>query len=204
MNYRVVAYILGWVLNIEAGLMLLPFIISVIYEEHNKGVAFLWVAIGSAIIGILTVVKRPKDTNFYLKEGFVTVALSWLMMSAVGALPFVINGDIPRYVDAFFETVSGFTTTGASILADVEALSRCSLFWRSFTHWIGGMGVLVFLLAIIPMAGGTHMNLMKAESPGPSVGKIVPKVKNNAIFLYGIYIVMTIVMVLFLVAGDMS
>lgn len=204
MNYRVVAYILGWVLNIEAGLMLLPFIISVIYGELNKGVAFLWVAIGSALIGILTVVKRPKDTNFYLKEGFVTVALSWLMMSAVGALPFVINGDIPRYVDAFFETVSGFTTTGASILADVEALSRCSLFWRSFTHWIGGMGVLVFLLAIIPMAGGTHMNLMKAESPGPSVGKIVPKVKNNAIFLYGIYIVMTIVMVLFLVAGDMS
>ena len=204
MNYRVVAYILGWVLNIEAGLMLLPFIISVIYGELNKGVAFLWVAIGSALIGIFTVVKRPKDTNFYLKEGFVTVALSWLMMSAVGALPFVINGDIPRYVDAFFETVSGFTTTGASILADVEALSRCSLFWRSFTHWIGGMGVLVFLLAIIPMAGGTHMNLMKAESPGPSVGKIVPKVKNNAIFLYGIYIVMTIVMVLFLVAGDMS
>ncbi|MBQ9936501.1 MAG: TrkH family potassium uptake protein [Lachnospiraceae bacterium] len=204
MNYRVVTYILGWVLNIEAGLMLLPFIVSLIYGELDKGMAFIWVILGSALVGTLLVVKKPKDTTFYLKEGFVTVALSWLMMSMVGAVPFVINGDIPRYVDAFFETVSGFTTTGASILSDIEALAHCSLFWRSFTHWIGGMGVLVFLLAIIPMAGGTHMNLMKAESPGPSVGKIVPKVKNNAIFLYGIYIVLTLIMVILLVAGGMS
>ncbi len=204
MNYRVVAYILGWVLNIEAAFMLFPFLVSLIYGEHDKGMAFVWVMLGAAAVGTLMVIKKPKDTNFYLKEGFVTVALSWIMMSAVGALPFVINGDIPRFVDAFFETVSGFTTTGASILSDVEALARCSMFWRCFTHWIGGMGVLVFLLAIVPMAGGTHMNLMKAESPGPSVGKIVPKVKNNAIFLYSIYIVMTIVMVIFLVAGNMS
>ena len=204
MNYRVVTYILGWVLNIEAGLMLLPFVVSLVYGEMSKGLAFVWVALGSALVGTILVVRKPKDTTFYLKEGFVTVALSWLMMSAVGALPFVINGDIPRYVDAFFETVSGFTTTGASILSNVEALSQCSLFWRSFTHWIGGMGVLVFFLAIIPMAGGTHMNLMKAESPGPSVGKIVPKVKNNAIFLYGIYIVLTLIMVILLIAGGMS
>ena len=204
MNYRVVTYILGWVLNIEAGLMLFPFVVSLIYREINKGMAFAWVALGSALVGTILVVRKPKDTTFYLKEGFVTVALSWLMMSAVGAMPFVINGDIPHYVDAFFETVSGFTTTGASILSDVEALAHCSLFWRSFTHWIGGMGVLVFLLAIIPMAGGTHMNLMKAESPGPSVGKIVPKVKNNAIFLYGIYIVLTLIMVILLVMGGMS
>ncbi len=204
MNYRVVAYILGWVLNIEAGLMMLPFIVAIIYGEINKGMSFVWVALGSVLVGTLLVIKKPKDTNFYLKEGFVTVALSWIMMSVVGALPFVINGDIPHFVDAFFETVSGFTTTGASILSDVEALAQCSLFWRSFTHWIGGMGVLVFLLAIIPMAGGTHMNLMKAESPGPSVGKIVPKVKNNAIFLYGIYVALTVIMVIFLIAGGMS
>jgi len=204
MNYRVVAYILGWVLNIEAGLMMLPFIVAIIYGEINKGMSFVWVALGSVLVGTILVIKKPKDTNFYLKEGFVTVALSWIMMSVVGALPFVINGDIPHFVDAFFETVSGFTTTGASILSDVEALAQCSLFWRSFTHWIGGMGVLVFLLAIIPMAGGTHMNLMKAESPGPSVGKIVPKVKNNAIFLYGIYVALTVIMVIFLIAGGMS
>lgn len=204
MNYRVVTYILGWVLNIEAAFMLFPFIVSLIYGEQDKGLAFVWVMLGAAVVGTLLVIKKPKDTTFYLKEGFVTVALSWIIMSVVGALPFVINGDIPHFVDAFFETVSGFTTTGASILSDVEALAKCSMFWRCFTHWIGGMGVLVFLLAIIPMAGGTHMNLMKAESPGPSVGKIVPKVKNNAIFLYGIYIVMTIIMVILLLAGDMS
>ncbi|MBE5932543.1 MAG: TrkH family potassium uptake protein [Lachnospiraceae bacterium] len=204
MNYRVITYILGWVLNIEAAFMLMPFIVSLLYGEYSKGMAFVWVMLGSVAIGILLVIKKPKDATFYLKEGFVTVALSWIIMSVVGALPFVINGDIPHFVDAFFETVSGFTTTGASILSDVETLARCSMFWRCFTHWIGGMGVLVFLLAIVPMAGGTHMNLMKAESPGPSVGKIVPKVKNNAIFLYGIYIVMTIIMVIFLLAGDMS
>lgn len=204
MNYKVVAYILGWVLNIEAAFMTIPLLVSFIYKEGDKGMAFLWVILGAAAVGTLLVIKKPKDTNFYLKEGFVTVALSWILMSAVGAIPFVINGDIPRFVDAFFETVSGFTTTGASILSNPEGLARCSMFWRCFTHWIGGMGVLVFLLAIVPMAGGTHMNLMKAESPGPSVGKIVPKVKNNAIFLYSIYIVMTIVMVIFLLAGDMS
>lgn len=204
MNYKVVTYILGWVLNIEAAFMTMPFIVALIYGEIHKGMAFLWVMLGSAALGTLMVIKKPKDTTFYVKEGFVTVALSWILMSVVGALPFVINGDIPHFVDAFFETVSGFTTTGASILSDVEALAKCSMFWRCFTHWIGGMGVLVFLLAIIPMAGGTHMNLMKAESPGPSVGKIVPKVKNNAIFLYGIYIVMTIIMVIFLLAGDMN
>lgn len=204
MNYKVVAYILGWVLIIEAAFMAIPFLVSFVYQEQDKGMAFLWVILGAAAVGTIMVVKKPKDMNFYLKEGFVTVALSWIIMSVVGALPFVLNGDIPRFVDAFFETVSGFTTTGASILSDVEALARCSMFWRCFTHWIGGMGVLVFLLAIVPMAGGTHMNLMKAESPGPSVGKIVPKVKDNAKVLYGIYIGMTIIMVIFLVAGDMS
>ncbi len=204
MNYRIVIYILGWVINIEAALMLLPFIVSLIYGEADKGMGFLWVILGSALLGTLMVIKKPKDTNIYLKEGYVSVALSWIVMSVIGALPFVINKDIPRFVDAFFETVSGFTTTGSSVLSDVEVLAQCSLFWRSFTNWIGGMGVLVFLLAIVPMAGGTHMNLMKAESPGPSVGKIVPKVKNNAIYLYGIYIVLSVIMIIFLLLGDMS
>ncbi len=204
MNYRIVIYVLGWVINIEAALMLLPFMVSLIYGEADKGMGFLWVIIGSALLGTLMVIKKPKDTNIYVKEGYVTVALSWVIMSVIGALPFVINGDIPRFIDAFFEIVSGFTTTGSSVLSDVEALSQCSLFWRSFTNWIGGMGVLVFLLAIVPMAGGTHMNLMKAESPGPSVGKIVPKVKNNAIYLYGIYIVLSVIMVVLLLLGDMS
>ena len=204
MNYKVVAYILGWVLIIEAAFMTIPFLVSFIYQEQDKGMAFLWVILGAAAVGILMVIKKPKDMTFYLKEGFVTVALSWIMLSLVGALPFYINRDIPRFVDAFFETVSGFTTTGASILSNPEGLARCSMFWRCFTHWIGGMGVLVFLLAIVPMAGGTHMNLMKAESPGPSVGKIVPKVKDNAKVLYGIYIGMTVIMVIFLLAGNMS
>ncbi len=204
MNYKVVAYILGWVLIIEAAFMTIPFLVSFVYQEQDKGMAFLWVILGAAAVGILMVIKKPKDMTFYLKEGFVTVALSWIMLSLVGALPFYINRDIPHFVDAFFETVSGFTTTGASILSNPEGLARCSMFWRCFTHWIGGMGVLVFLLAIVPMAGGTHMNLMKAESPGPSVGKIVPKVKDNAKVLYGIYIGMTIIMVIFLVVGDMS
>ena len=203
MNYRVVLYILGWIMNIEAAFMLMPCAVAAIYGE-KEGFAFLWVLIGCAFIGSFMVLHRPKDMNFYVKEGFVTVSLSWIVLSIIGCLPFYINGDIPHFVDALFETISGFTTTGATILSDVEGLSRCSLFWRSFTHWIGGMGVLVFLLAIVPMAGGSHMNLMKAESPGPSVGKLVPKVKSTAKILYIIYIVLTIIEIIFLLCGGMS
>lgn len=204
MNYAVVVYILGWVLCIEAAFMIMPFIVSIIYSEINSGLPFLWVLAGSLFLGMLIVRKKPKNMNFYLKEGFVTVALSWIVMSVVGCVPFCLNGDIPDFIDALFETISGFTTTGASILSDIESLSRCGLFWRSFTHWIGGMGVLVFILAIIPMAGGTHMNLMKAESPGPSVGKLVPKVKYTAMILYGLYILLTVLEVIFLLIGKMS
>ncbi len=203
MNYSVVRYILGWIMVIEAVFMLLPCIVAIIYGEQ-QGFAFLWVLLGSALIGCINVIQKPKNMNFYLKEGFVTVALSWILLSIIGCLPFVINNDIPKFTDALFETISGFTTTGATILSDVEALAKCSLFWRSFTHWIGGMGVLVFLLAILPMAGGSHMNLMRAESPGPSVGKLVPKVRHTAIYLYGIYIVLTIIEIIFLLAGKMG
>ncbi|MGN0435899.1 MAG: TrkH family potassium uptake protein [Wujia sp.] len=202
MNYSLVRYILGWIMVVEAAFMILPCVIALIYGEQ-EGIAFLIVMLCSALLGAVIVLHKPKKMNFYMKEGFVTVALSWILMSIVGCLPFIVNRDIPKFVDALFETISGFTTTGATILSDVEALSKCSLIWRSFTHWIGGMGVLVFLLAILPLAGGTNMNLMKAESPGPSVGKLVPKVRYTAMILYVIYIVLTLLEMILLLVGHM-
>ena len=203
MNYSVVIYILGWIMEIEAAFLTLPGIVSAIYGEKG-GFAFLWVALGSAVAGSVIILHRPKNMRFYLREGFVTVALSWILMSVIGCLPFVINGDIPHFADALFEMISGFTTTGATVVSDVEGLTKGSLFWRSFSHWIGGMGVLVFLLAIVPMAGGSHMNLMKAESPGPSVGKLVPKVRQTAKYLYIIYFALTVIEVIFLLFGGMN
>lgn len=202
MNYSIISYILGWVLTIESIFMFIPCIVAAIYRE-KEGFAFLIVALLCLAIGLLRIRKKTKSQVFYAKEGFVTVALSWIIMSIFGALPFVINRDIPSFTDALFETISGFTTTGASILSDVEALSHCSLFWRSFTHWIGGMGVFVFLLAILPLTGGYNMHLMRAESPGPSVGKFVPKVRETAKILYAIYIVMTLVEVILLLSAGM-
>lgn len=202
MNSSIIRYILGSVLKIEAVLLVLPCIVSVFYREQ-VGLYYLGVALGSMVIGFLMTLKKPKDNVFYLKEGCVTTALSWIFLSFFGALPFRLSGEIPTMTDALFETISGFTTTGASVLNDVEALSHTALFWRSFTHWIGGMGVLVFLLAIIPLSGGSHINLMRAESPGPSVGKLVPKVRYTARILYVIYLGMTIAEVLFLLAGRM-
>lgn len=203
MNYSVVIYILGWIMEIEAAFLALPGIVSAIYGEKG-GFAFLWVALGSAVAGSAIILRKPKNMRFYLREGFVTVALSWILMSVIGCLPFVINGDIPHFADALFEMISGFTTTGATVVSDVEGLTKGSLFWRSFSHWIGGMGVLVFLLAIVPMAGGSHMNLMKAESPGPSVGKLVPKVRQTAKYLYIIYFALTVIEVIFLLFGGMN
>ena len=203
MNYSVVIYILGWIMEIEAAFLALPGIVSAIYGEKG-GFAFLWVALGSAVAGSVIILRKPKNMRFYLREGFVTVALSWILMSVIGCLPFVINGDIPHFADALFEMISGFTTTGATVVSDVEGLTKGSLFWRSFSHWIGGMGVLVFLLAIVPMAGGSHMNLMKAESPGPSVGKLVPKVRQTAKYLYIIYFALTVIEVIFLMFGGMN
>lgn len=202
MNYSIISYILGWVLTIESIFMFIPCIVAAIYRE-KEGFAFLIVALLCLAIGLLRIRKKTKSQVFYAKEGFVTVALSWIIMSIFGALPFVINRDIPSFTDALFETISGFTTTGASILSNVEALSHCSLFWRSFTHWIGGMGVFVFLLAILPLTGGYNMHLMRAESPGPSVGKFVPKVRETAKILYAIYIVMTLVEIILLLFAGM-
>ena len=166
--------------------------------------AFIVTAVLCAVIGILLTARKPKNKNYYAREGFVIVALSWIVMSLFGALPFVISGEIPSYVNALFEIVSGFTTTGASILSDVEALSHACLFWRSFSHWIGGMGVFVFLLIVLPLTGGSNMHLMRAESPGPSVGKLVPKVRETAKILYMIYIAMTLIEMVILALGGMS
>lgn len=191
MNYSIVLYILGCVLKFESAFLVLPALVGLIYREHAS-VSYLAVAVLCLILGVLLTHKKPRSTNLYTREGFVAVALSWIIMSIFGAIPFVLTGDIPFYVDALFETISGFTTTGSSILTDVESISKASLFWRSFSHWIGGMGVFVFIMAILPMMGGSTMNLMKAESPGLSVSKLVPHVKDTAKILYGIYIAITI------------
>ncbi|MBQ9065290.1 MAG: TrkH family potassium uptake protein [Blautia sp.] len=200
MNYSIIAYIIGWILDLEAALMVLPCITALIYRERS-GTAFLITMAVCLAIGVPLTMRSPKKRAFYAKEGYVTVALSWAALSIMGAIPFVISGSIPNPVNALFETVSGFTTTGASILDNVEALPHCMLLWRSFTHWIGGMGVLVFVLAVLPLTGGYHMNIMKAESPGPSVSRLVPKVQSTAKILYLMYIAMTLVeMILLLIA----
>lgn len=203
MNSSMIRVILGHVLKIEAAFLLLPCVVALIYGE-NQGIQFLIVACICVVIGILmTTIKKPADNSLYLKEGCVATALSWIFLSAFGAIPFCLTGEIPSYIDALFETISGFTTTGATILTDVEALSHTTLFWRSFTHWLGGMGVLVFLLAVIPLSGGSNINLMRAESPGPSVGKLVPKIKSSAQILYAIYLFMTVVEMIMLMCGGM-
>ena len=203
MNYSIIAYIIGWILNFEALFMALPCITAIFYHEHS-GWAFFLSAMFCLLIGIPLVQKKTKNKIFYTREGCVTVALSWIILSIMGALPFLIGGVISNPIDAVFETVSGFTTTGASILLDVESLPKCMLMWRSFTHWIGGMGVLVFLLAVIPLTGGSNINLMKAESPGPSVGKLVPKIRYTARILYIIYFGMTVLQTVLLLFGGMT
>ena len=174
MNRGIIRYVLGAVIKIEGILLLAPFLTAIIYRE-SVGKSYLIVSLICLAVGSLLTTRKPKDSVFYLKEGCISTSLSWIVLSFFGAIPFVLTGEIPHFINALFETISGFTTTGASIIENVEELSHASLLWRSFTHWIGGMGVLVFLLAIIPMSGGGSINLMRAESPGPSVGKLAPK-----------------------------
>ena len=195
MNKSIIRYILSRVLQFEAVFLLLPVIVSLIYKEKD-GLCFLIVSLCALALGTFGSKFLPKSKVFYAREGFVTVSLSWILISLVGAIPFVITGAIPSYVDAVFETVSGFTTTGASILTDVEAMSYTCMFWRCFTNWIGGMGVLVFIMAVVPLSGSHNMHLMKAESPGPDVGKLVPKVKDTAKILYGMYMGLTGVLII--------
>ena len=203
MNYRVISYILGWVLAIEGLFLAVSATVGGMYGER-AALSFLYAALICAALGLPAILKKPRRMAFFMKEGFVTVALCWIVLSIFGALPFVFSGEIPRFTDALFETVSGFTTTGASVVPDVEVLSHCTLFWRSFTHWIGGMGVLVFLLAILPLAGGSQMYLMQAESPGPSVGKLVPKTRHTALILYALYILLSVVEFILLLGGGMT
>lgn len=182
--------------------MILPCIVAIIYHE-SEGFIYLCVATACILIGFLITLKKPTEHLIYLREGCIATALSWIIMGMAGAVPFVLTHEIPSYTDALFETISGFTTTGASILNDVEAFSHTSLMWRSFTHWIGGMGVLVFIIAIIPMSGGSNINLMRAESPGPSVGKLVPKIRYTARLLYIFYFGLTLLQFILLVIARM-
>jgi trk system potassium uptake protein TrkH len=203
MNYRSVINILGWILGMEGLFMLLPLGCAIVYGEAS-GISFAICALVCFVLWFAMTRVKSRHDRFYAREGYVTVALAWIFMSLIGALPFVISGEIPSYLDAVFEIVSGFTTTGASILSDVEALSHCMLFWRSFSHWVGGMGVLVFVLSILPLAGGgSSFALMQAESPGPSVSKLVPHLKETAQNLYLIYTGMTVAEVVLLCLGGM-
>ena len=202
MNYRSIWQILGRVLLIEAALMLLPLITGVWYGE-NLWPFVITMAAAAAAGGILISIK-PKTEEIFAREGFAAVGLSWIAMSMFGALPFVISGDIPNYIDALFETVSGFTTTGSSIMKNVETMSRSCMFWRCFTHWVGGMGVLVFIMTVLPMSGDHLMHVMRAEVPGPTVGKLVPRAKKTAVILYLIYVVMTLIETVMLLCGGMS
>ncbi len=202
MNYSIIRYIVGQTLILEGALMAPSCVVAVIYGEP----AFWSLAVSvlaCIVLGLLVRRKRPDNAMFFAREGFVTVALCWLVISVMGAVPFVLSGAIPDPIQALFESVSGFTTTGASVLPAVEPLPKSILFWRSFTHWIGGMGVLVFLLTLLPMSGGFHMSLMKAESPGPSVSRLVPKVQATAKILYVIYIALTVLQVCLLLLGRM-
>lgn len=203
MNKRMIVYILGVILLIGAGLMLLPLITALIYHERS-GLWFLYTILGTVVLGaLMMVLPRPKSRTIYAREGLVIVSLSWVVLSLVGALPFTLSGEIPYYLDAVFEMVSGFTTTGSSILPDVEALSHCMLIWRSFSHWLGGMGILVFMLAILNMEGGQAIHLLRAESPGPSVAKMVPRMVDSSKILYEIYFALTVIEIIFYLCGGM-
>ena len=203
MNYRMIAYVLGRIGLIEAALLAVPLAVALLYGETALLTAWLAPIAVLILLGLAVGLRAPKDTAIYAREGLVVVAAAWVLLSVFGAVPFVLSGDIPSCVDAFFETVSGFTTTGSSILTDVEALHRSTAFWRSFTHWVGGMGVLVFAMAVLPMGDGRAMHLMRAEVPGPTVDKISSKLRDTAKILYGIYFVMTVAETVLLLAGGM-
>lgn len=204
MNKKMLSYTLGWVLNIEAVCLIMPTICALAFKEYTSLKCFGITIALCLLFGILATFKAPENKTMYAKEGFVTVAMSWILMSLFGSLPFFLSGTIPNFIDAFFETVSGFTTTGASILSDLTNIPKSMLFWRSFSHWIGGMGVLVFLVALLPLSGGSNLYLIKAESTGPSVSKVVPKVRMTARVFYGIYILFTVLEVLLLLFGGLD
>lgn len=201
MNDRMLGYLFGVLLLIEGAFLLLPLAVALLFGESP--VPYLLTLAALLCVGLPAVLQKPKNTRIYAREGFVCVAAAWILLSAFGALPFVFSGAIPQYIDAFFETVSGFTTTGSTILRTVENLPRGILFWRSFTHWIGGMGVLVFMLAILPTGDGGAIHILRAEMPGPQKSKLVPRLQNTALILYAIYVGLTILQILVLCATGM-
>ncbi len=201
MNWKMIKYTLGRMLIIEGLLMLLPMIVGLCYQENIFSYIVMIVIL--CFLGWIMSHHKPPKTKIYAREGFIIVALSWLILSFFGAFPFYLSGEIPSYVDAFFEIVSGFTTTGSSILENIEALSYANLFWRSFSHWIGGMGILVFVVAMLPDSSGSSLHILRAEMPGPTVGKLVSKIKMTAQILYMIYLVLTFVEVILLLLGGL-
>ena len=203
MNLKMIGYILGKMLGVEALLLLLPAFVGLIYQEKS-GISFLITAGILAVIFLLAGIRKPKNKKIYGKDGMLIVALVWLLWSLFGALPFTISGSIPSYIDAFFETVSGFTTTGSTILTDVEALPQCMLFWRSFTHWVGGMGVLVFAMMLTSLDKESGMYLMRAEVPGPEKDKLVPKMRESSRILYGMYLALSVIQVVLLLFGGVN
>ena len=202
MNYRMIINTIGRVLAVETVLLLLPFVTAILYQDSSVS-AFLITILITAVASIGALLVKVRNRVIYAKEGFTIVAFAWILVSIFGAIPFYISGAIPSFIDSLFETISGFTTTGASILTEIETLPKGILFWRSFTHWIGGMGVLVFVMAIVPLAGDRSIHVMRAEVPGPTMEKLVPRIKGTAKLLYSIYILLTVVEVIFLVAGKM-
>lgn len=203
MNYKMIRYILGYILLFETAFLAIPAITALVYRE-SAIYSILITMLICALTGGIMIISKPNNRTLYSKEGIVIVSLSWIVMSAFGALPLFFSGCTKTYIDAFFEIVSGFTTTGASILPAVEDAPRSMLIWRSFSNWIGGMGVLVFIMAFLPLSGANNMHIMKAESPGPSVSKLVPRVKTTALILYAIYFIMTLVLFILVLFGGMS
>lgn len=203
MNKQMIRYVLGLVLLIEGALLLLPLAVALLYREASWIYFIATIGVCLALGGCMTL-RKPQRRALFPKDGFVIAALSWIVISLVGALPFCLSGQIPRYIDALFEMISGFTTTGSSILTQVETLDHGMLFWRSFSHWVGGMGILVFMLALLPAMGGATIHILRAESPGPSVGKVVPKIRDSAKITYEIYLALTVLLVILYLAGGMS
>lgn len=204
MNFKMIKYTLGWIMVFEAAFFVLPIITAVCYLEWQSLLAFLLSAAICLGLGALSVYKKPENTVIFAREGFVIASLSWVVMSLFGALPFIFSGATTSFADALFESASGFSTTGSSIFKEVESLPHAILMWRSVTHWIGGMGVLVLLMVFLPLCGGQNMHIMRAESPGPDVSKLVPKVKETALILYSIYLGLTVIQFIAMLISGMN
>lgn len=203
MNFRMIKYTVGWLLLFEAGFLCVPLLTAAVYGEKELTAFLLTIGICVALSLLFLLVGKTKSNVLYAREGFVIVSLCWIMLSIFGALPFMLSGVTDTYIDALFETVSGFTTTGSTIFSQIEDLPKSINIWRCFTHWVGGMGVLVFIMAFLPLSGAQNMHIMKAESPGPTVSKLVPRVRHTALILYLIYFVLTVVQFIFLICGNM-